>query len=263
MTSTESASSLVSSPHDDPTHGNALRRAGVWSAVRSPEGVVILTATVCVTLLWEYGRKDAFFRQFAEFVSSWPYPGLWPSAYIGVSSVLLRTVVPLVVIVLILRARPSSYGYALPKSWRSGRIYLAMLAIMTPVVWVAAGTEAFQSTYPWVPEVRDSWRALLLWEVFYLAIFVSGESFWRGFLVFGLFRRFGYHAVSISMVPYVMIHFGKPIVETLGAIVAAYALGYLALKHRTFVWGVVVHFGVALMMDVFALLRGPGLPRAW
>ena len=37
------------------------------------------------------------------------------------------------------------------------------------------------------------------------------------FLVFGLARRFGWHALSISMVPYVMVHFGKPPAETLGA----------------------------------------------
>jgi membrane protease YdiL (CAAX protease family) len=82
-------------------------------------------------------------------------------------------------------------------------------------------------------------------------------------LLFGLARRFGWHALSISMVPYVMVHFGKPPIETLGAIVTGYVLGYLALTHRSFWLGVVIHFGVGLSMDLAVLARTGGLPTSW
>ena len=170
---------------------------------------------------------------------------------------------PLVFIVLVLRERPKDFGYQLNGTGGLGRIYLVLLAIMVPLLWVAAGTPAFQQKYPFWSEAGASWRHLLVWEARYFLIFLSGESFWRGFLLFGLEKRFGWHALSIAMVPYVMVHFGKPPIETLGAIVTAYVLGYLALKHRSFWLGVVLHFSIAVLMDVFSLVRQGALPAHW
>ena len=56
-------------------------------------------------------------------------------------------------------------------------------------------------------------------------------------------------------VPYCMIHFGKPMPETIAAIVAGVVLGYMSLKSRNIWLGFLVHCGVALMMDIAALFR--------
>ena len=53
------------------------------------------------------------------------------------------------------------------------------------------------------------------------------------------------------------MHFGKPLPETLGALAAGLTLGFLALKHRSVWYGVAVHYGVALSMDLLAV-RGNG-----
>ena len=37
----------------------------------------------------------------------------------------------------------------------------------------------------------------------------------------------GSHAIFVMVVPYVMIHFGKPMLETVGAIIAGVVLGLL------------------------------------
>jgi membrane protease YdiL (CAAX protease family) len=66
------------------------------------------------------------------------------------------------------------------------------------------------------------------------------------------------------IVPYCMIHYGKPLPETLGAIVAGLVLGTLALRTRSIWGGVLIHIGVALTMDMLALGHCPsddsGLP---
>ena len=64
------------------------------------------------------------------------------------------------------------------------------------------------------------------------------------------------------LIPYVAAHFGKPMLETLGAILAGLFLGYLAWEHRSFWLGVALHWGVALMMDLFALYRR-GVTMVW
>ncbi|MEL7029055.1 MAG: CPBP family intramembrane glutamic endopeptidase, partial [Pseudomonadota bacterium] len=75
-------------------------------------------------------------------------------------------------------------------------------------------------------------------------------------------RAFGYYAIAIMTIPYAMIHFGKPMGETFGAIVAGYALGYLALKTRSVAPGIFLHCGVALTMDLLVMVRHHGGPFA-
>ena len=83
--------------------------------------------------------------------------------------------------------------------------------------------------------------------------FAALEFFFRGFLVHGLVPRFGYLAVVVMVVPYNMLHFGKPMPEALAAIVGGLVLGTLALRTRSIWWGAALHIAVAATMDVLAL----------
>ena len=51
-----------------------------------------------------------------------------------------------------------------------------------------------------------------------------------------------------------MIHYPKPMGESIGAILAGLALGYLALKNRSVWGGAALHWSVALTMDLAAIL---------
>jgi hypothetical protein len=52
-----------------------------------------------------------------------------------------------------------------------------------------------------------------------------------------------------------MVHFGKPFGETIAAIFAGLILGTLSLKSRSIVLGIIIHYSVAITMDIFALYR--------
>jgi membrane protease YdiL (CAAX protease family) len=54
-------------------------------------------------------------------------------------------------------------------------------------------------------------------------------------------------------VPYCMIHFGKPLPETLGAIFAGLFLGTVSLWTRSIWLGTALHISVAVSMDLAAL----------
>jgi len=60
-----------------------------------------------------------------------------------------------------------------------------------------------------------------------------------------------------------MIHFPKPWLEATGAIFFGLFLGILALRSRSIWGGVAVHTGVALSMDIAALLQRGTLPTCW
>lgn len=74
-------------------------------------------------------------------------------------------------------------------------------------------------------------------------------------MLFGLEKKFGYYAVLIQMIPFVILHNGKPDIETFSSIIGGIALGILALRTRSFIYGVFVHFAIMLFIDLFSTLR--------
>jgi membrane protease YdiL (CAAX protease family) len=91
------------------------------------------------------------------------------------------------------------------------------------------------------------------WWGLYALQFVALEFFFRGFLVHGLVPRFGWLAVPVMVVPYNMLHYGKPMPEALAAIVGGFVLGTLAIRTRSIWWGAALHISIAATMDLLAL----------
>jgi membrane protease YdiL (CAAX protease family) len=60
----------------------------------------------------------------------------------------------------------------------------------------------------------------------------------------------GRMAAFVQMMPFALLHFGKPPEEMLGSVIAGVALGLLALRTRSFWYGALVHAAVALSMDL-------------
>jgi hypothetical protein len=88
---------------------------------------------------------------------------------------------------------------------------------------------------------------------------VGLEIFFRGFWLRAM-RGFGAAAIWSMIVPYSMIHYGKPYLEACGAMVGGAVLGSLAMRTRSIYAGLLVHATVALLMDVLALQRRGTLP---
>lgn len=170
--------------------------------------------------------------------------------------------VPLAVLVVrgqSVRAQNLSVSGLREHAWIYG---LAFLGVFTCVVGVSF-TPEFATYYPFYPDAERSWADLLAWETVYIAQFFALEFFFRGYLLEQCRRSFGSLAIFVSAMPYVMIHFGKPMPETFGALVAGLFLGTLAMTTRSIWLGFAVHVGVALSMDVAALLQTTGLPTSF
>lgn len=144
--------------------------------------------------------------------------------------------------------------------WRG---YLLLLSpILIFVVLVSFGDD-FVNHYPFYRLAGRSWLDLLLWELLYMSQFVFLEFFFRGFMLNALRPAMGANAIWVMCVPYMMIHLPKLPLEATGAILFGLFLGILALQSRSIWGGVLVHAGVALSMDVAALLRKQELPGSF
>jgi uncharacterized protein len=161
-------------------------------------------------------------------------------------------VVPAVVVRVI-------FGMTLGDFYLTPRNYLRHLPVygllFLPVgilIIFFAGSPDFAAQYPFYKDQR-AWTDLLVWEAFYGVQFFALEFFFRGFLLRGLAAELGSMAVLVMVIPYCMIHFGKPLPECLGSIIAGLVLGVLAMDTKSIWGGVTIHVAVAWGMDFAAL----------
>jgi membrane protease YdiL (CAAX protease family) len=57
------------------------------------------------------------------------------------------------------------------------------------------------------------------------------------------------------MIPFVILHNGKPVAETFGAIAGGIALGILAFRTNSIIYCVITHAGVMFSIDLISTLR--------
>lgn len=171
----------------------------------------------------------------------------------GGISIFFYMIVP-VIYLLIRRNNLSSFGLSSLK-FRGNGIYILLYISMLPLIFIASSSEAFQLKYPfYYPGKNEGFYPwFFIWEGMYFLQFIALEFFFRGFMVHGLKARFGMHSILIMTIPYCMIHFSKPMPEAMGSILAGLILGYLSLKKNNIIPGALLHFAIALTMDLLAL----------
>ncbi|WP_062060114.1 CPBP family intramembrane glutamic endopeptidase [Cellvibrio sp. OA-2007] len=234
--------------------------------------VIWVLACVSVSLLVLHYAK---FSQNLQLLLGWLDAGYWPrlqaSGWLELCGYLWWTLCHLLTFIvlpwLVIR-----YGFKqsmLDFGWRWNQVgehwrgYLLLLSpILVFVVLVSFG-EDFVNHYPFYRNAGRSWLDFLLWELLYMSQFVFLEFFFRGFMVNALRPAIGANAIWVMCVPYMMIHLPKLALEATGAILFGLFLGILALQSRSIWGGVLVHAGVALSMDIAALLRKQELPGSF
>lgn len=170
-------------------------------------------------------------------------------------------VIPFALIKWGFRDSISNYGWRWNQVSEHWRGYLLLLSPILFFVFLVSMGEDFVNHYPFYDQAGRSWFDLLSWEFLYLCQFVFLEFFFRGFMLNALRPAVGANAIWIMCVPYMMIHLPKLWLEATGAILFGLFLGILALQSRSIWGGVLVHAGVAVSMDIAALLRKQGLPE--
>ena len=150
--------------------------------------------------------------------------------------------------------------YGLTRRGFELRPYAIMLAVMVLPLAAVSFLPSFQQTYPvYRPgfvEAATGWSRWLTWpvhEMSYALRFVSVEFFFRGFLVLGLARYLGRDAIVPQVVLYAIWHFGKPMPEAVGSVFGGWILAVLALETGSIFGGILIHMGIALLMNLGAV----------
>jgi uncharacterized protein len=165
---------------------------------------------------------------FYEKITPWKF----------VDRLIFHLFIPLAIILLVFGEKPSQYGFQIG-NWRTGLglTFLSALIIL-PVLWLANHYDPtlrqyYQPHYtPLVPLTN-------------LADMLGWEFQFRGWLLFGLARRFGKDALWMQAVPFAIAHMGKPELETLTTIFGGYFFGWVAWKTRSYFYPVLIHWCIS------------------
>jgi membrane protease YdiL (CAAX protease family) len=219
--------------------------------------VVLITVAVSLTLQEYIGEREFFSKHFPDLAYG-DYGELMRHAWWALWRFLGYVVIPVIVILCMPGERLRDYYLSFKNFRRKAGVYVVLFLLILPVVIAAPRLFAgFYLTYPFYKWANRSAFDLWTWEAMYAVQFMSLEFFFRGFMLKALRPRFGSHAIFVMIVPYCMIHYGKPMPETLGAIVAGLVLGTLAMRTRSIWGGVLIHIAVAITMDMMAVSHCP------
>ncbi len=216
--------------------------------------VILLASALLLTLHRYYSRRSFFRRHFTEYFDSLPLPESHSYFYWFLITAFTLFLLPALVAKFGTAERLKNYGVQLGNQKLGWRVTGVAWVLMIPVVVLAVIVyPPFVEKYPLSKAVTSSWQAFLLYQLAYGVYMFSWEFFFRGFMLFGLERKFGNYAILIQTIPFAILHYTKPLPEALGSIIAGVLLGVLAFETRSFLYGAAIHWLVAMTMDVVAV----------
>jgi hypothetical protein len=171
---------------------------------------------------------------------------------------LFTNVLPLFILWKITQ-QPKDNFYGLTLKGGTLKPYFLMIALMLPLLVWASYQPDFLRQYPTYRDYGATaflqipeWVTVLIYEIGYGSDFISVELFFRGFLVIGMVSIIGKKAILPMAVLYCFVHFGKPFGEALSSFFGGYILGVLAYYTRNIFGGLIVHLGIAWLMEILA-----------
>lgn len=217
----------------------------------------MLTSTGLGILSWNVGFP--YLTPIVRFVM--PDYRVFSWAYTTGSNLVnfLTTALPLFLVVFVLRDRER---FGVTRKNVDLTPYLWLLLTIVPMVTLASFEPGFANYYPSYKTNTVAatlhWPAFLpplIYEIAYGLDFFNVEFMFRGFMVIGLTHLLGKEAILPMVCTYCFLHFGKPIGESISSIFGGYVLGVVAFYTRNIWGGVMVHMGLAWMMELAAYLQ--------
>lgn len=185
---------------------------------------------------------------FTNDAAYWNKVLYWPSLLAVMAMLLLLTY-------YVTRHRQGFYGFTTRNlKWRP---YIVMLLVMVPLIGIASTQPDFLHTYPKLQNLEGTaelsaipWWKKALFELSYGSDFISIELFFRGFLIIAFVKWAGKDSILPMACFYCTIHFGKPLAECISSYFGGMLLGILVYNTRSILGGLMVHLGIAWLMEI-------------
>ena len=215
------------------------------------ESFIFLSVAFITFISMEFASPN-FFRKIVTTTDEKFYSTLYWFSADG----FLMFIIPILIIFFVFKSKPSNFGFRKGDFKFGFGSSVLFFIVMLPVLWIISGSESFAKAYPQAGmKVREDISILLYYELFVGFYMLAWEFFWRGYVLFGLKEKFGYYAIFIQMIPFFILHRGKPEIEVFASIFAGLILGYQALRANSFIYGYFLHWFIMIFVDVISVLR--------
>ena len=184
-------------------------------------------------------RNEAAVICFAVlFLILYKYHFIWNE---WLSSLIYYGALPLLIIVLLLRKNPLDFGLRLGNVRVWGLHVAVTCLVAVPILYAVSRMPSFQSYY------RIEQFNFAIYTLESIASLLALEFLFRGFLLFGLKDKLQEGSIFVQMIPFVLVHFGKPELETVSTIVTGLYFGYVAYRGNSFWPAFIIH----LFINIF------------
>jgi len=216
---------------------------------------IFLSIPIIQALSSYYTSRKFYRSNFFEEIQNYSDPYLLEFLYWFTGDTFLALFPTIIIIHFIFKEKISNFGFSIG-DWEFGlKVSSVFIFIMLIILWFITSSQDFILKYPLLNSTKYSFQTFFIYEMGMFVYLLGWEFIWRGYMLFGLEKKFGFYSVFIQMIPFTILHFGKPFLETLGSIPGGIALGILALKTRSFYYCVIVHFSVMFAIDTISILR--------
>lgn len=234
--------------------------------LKTREGIILMSTLVGVVL---WGPKGT--PIFSDLLTSWlreiPAEELWRDQLLSfITGFLVLVVVPVCIIKYVLHERLVDFGLGLGNFKLGSALTLVLIAASIPLFQIGANSTSMQLEYPMlfrgIPGAARSqvfsWNTFVLYEATYALFFLTIEFIFRGYLLFGLSRRFGRYAVLFQMLSYTAWHLVKPVPELSGTLLWGFATAAVTLRARSLWYVFIAHYLLNIYLDCM-ILHGQGV----
>ncbi len=154
------------------------------------------------------------------------------------SALLYYGILPLAVSGLMLRKSPFEMGLGLGKIRFWFPLSCLYLLFAIPLVYLGASSHGMKTYYA-------TRNFDIITYMLNTAVYMLGwEFFFRGYLLFGLREKFKEGSILIQMIPFTILHFGKPEIEVISCIISGTVWGYICYRGNSFWPAVLMHLSV-------------------
>ena len=141
--------------------------------------------------------------------------------------------------------RLRDFGLSLGRVKIALPLFFIFLAILTLVAWWMTTMPVFQNFYGGM----DGMNPIHL-LISYLVAMWGWEFIHRGFLIQGLRKHVGKLSIFIQLLPFVILHLDKPVLEVYGSLLFGLFAGLYAYISESFVYGVILHTYFAIIIVI-------------
>ena len=167
------------------------------------------------------------------------YHAIWNQWF---SALFYYALLPILVIVVLLRKRPLDFGFRLGNHKLWGFHAAITCIVVLPILYVISRSSAFLGYYT-IEQFEP-----LKYSLETSAYLFAWEFLFRGFLLFGLKKKLREVSILVQMVPFALLHFGKPEMETVSTILGGVYLGYIGYRGNSYWPAFIIHLFINISL---------------